>query len=102
MSETSPALTTDEWEMVRALEDDVASVDAITFLEIVLGPAPDPHAAAAALLYDRAYGFTREMVEAIRTAAERCRGIDAEGIGDVGDVAAVAADRIAALLPPRG
>lgn len=96
-----PVMTPEEWDTVRALEQDVASVDAVTFLEIVLGPEPDPAAAAAALLYDRAVGFTWEMVDAIRVAADRSTGVHEEGIGDVGETARAAAERLAALLPPR-
>jgi hypothetical protein len=96
-----PVMTPEEWDTVCALEQDVASLDAVTFLEIVLGPEPDPAAAAAALLYDRAVGFTWAMVDAIRISADRSTGVQKDGIGDVGETALAAAERLAALLPPR-
>lgn len=99
-----PALSPEEWETVRSLEVDCATLDAVTFLEIVLGPEPEPHAAAAALLYDRSFGFTEEMCAALREVLDRAERASegAEGGEELREAVALsraAEARLRALLP---
>lgn len=99
-----PALTPEQWKTVRSLEEDCASLDAVTFLEVALGTEPAPHAAAAALLYDCPFGVTGEMAAALGRVldwAERAsQGAGAgEELRESVALARQAEARLRALLP---
>lgn len=95
-----PALTPEEWAEVAEVTDPAF---ALTELRIERDVEDAPHAAAAIYLHGQPFGFTWEMHDALRFCAARTRAHDGPS-GTDGNYAALcdeAADRIAALLPPR-
>ena len=87
-----PAFTPNEWVRVRAT--------------IHLIPVENRHAMAAACLYEKPFGFTKEDVDRHRWKAEQCRD-RAKGFRDGTEMWShdavwhdSMADRIEALLPP--
>lgn len=105
-----PALTDAEWAE-KEFTDIHWNVVNVGFGEISLRDTdyytgaqistPRLHATAALCLHGQEFGFTREMVAAIRECADVMYG--EYGYSDVQaetDLAREAADRIAALLPP--
>lgn len=88
-----PALTAKEWYV--ALEDHSSRVSAMRRAWYnPESPETNDHALAALALHGQRFGFTREMVKAIRACAE-FSGPDRDS-----ELADAAAECIEALLPP--
>jgi hypothetical protein len=88
--------TADEWTGEGEGEAGLLNGDLIVGYDdgVAYQSVKERHRAAALALYGQAFGFTREMLRAIRHCAE-FSGPDAES-----ELAHEAADRIEALLPP--
>lgn len=101
MSETQPALTSEQWMAPTALDPRRA--------EWVIREPMNRHALAARALHGQPFGFTWEDVEVLRIAARHEYNEARRGMGDTYDPLLAhgarriesIADRIAALLPPR-
>jgi hypothetical protein len=105
---SAPALTDAEWTGVLHQQDGLAR------LREQFGSLPfSTHAIAALLLYEQPYGFTEQDVNDEEEVSEYCAVMAAQNRAS-GDVATAAkfellggrhqerAQRIAALLPPKG
>jgi len=100
----SPALTDEEWSEV--FDNDGCPVfifpeeeDGEREIDITIRKG-DRHRFAAACLHEQPFGFTREMVHAIRQTASQWAGVSHPGVQNFIKLADQAADRIEALLPP--
>ena len=100
MSEIKPALTAEEWKN-RHTERGYTFVS--VGVDVWLGPPNDKdplvmvqnrHAMAAICLHEQPFGFTRDMLRALRELGHPSQ--TTEGL----DLAYAAIDRIEALLPP--
>lgn len=108
-----PALSPEEWVTLDVARDAGTNFErdehgGTVFMDGWCRP-PHTHALAALALYGQPFGFTREMVDALRAIccdasimhSDRC-----VGVGEYDEAAAKlalaesAVDRIAALLPP--
>ena len=102
MSEIKPALTADEW--ANGFLGPLDFNDDGTVTNGCCGCAiPDRHGLAAKCLHEQPFGFTREMVGAIRLCAEVMDGeygFRYDGVHPDTLLSREAADRIEALLPP--
>ena len=90
-----PALSPKEWREVR---DPDINWSPSAYGDVI----GDAHGVAAACLYGKPFGFTWEMVDAVRESAHGGRFVfSEEGAKRLTELTLAAADRIEALLPPR-
>jgi hypothetical protein len=92
--ELPPALTRPEWHVLERAVNNHSS-DEVESLISRLRYLKRYRALAIVLLHDRPYGFTREMLEALRRQVAAANG----AAGDH-ELAEQALERMAALLPP--
>jgi len=114
MSRLGPALTAEQWEPLLRVARNGSLDSRIRVLDrgrvvtavwqdgdptnIEVCQSNDPHALAALCLYNQPFGFWPELPKTLRIAAEKLRELT-DSPNHWGDLD-IAADRIAALLPP--
>ena len=92
MSEIKPALTAEEWAVFPSWTNAEPGEWQPAYF-------PRPHGIAAVNLNDQPFGFTREMVEAVRTLDSH-NNLKWDQVRVLWDLVRSMADRIEALLPP--
>ena len=93
-TEIQPALTPEEWRSKTATRGDVELFVHVSGPETL-------YALAALCLHSQPFGFTWEDVDFLQYNAARARSRHGDLIAEAFDFDGLA-DRIAALLPPRG
>lgn len=94
MSNIKPAMTPEEWDNPRLRLGGIVNNHALTDND-------DPglsHAVAAWCLFCQPFGFTWEMVDALRLCAF---DTEASRTDEAWELAEAAVERVASLLPPR-
>ena len=96
-----PALTREEWERVKRGSVDEWGVDRGWIEHVMYTDKNGEHKAAAMLLHNQPFGFTREDVEWCRKAFSALLTVGSKSIVVIPSGVLNLANRIEALLPPK-